>query len=132
MLIAIGAYKLCNGTRAGGVGVTGLRFRVDRAIDIVAPIGAADPQTLDRNGRKVQMSFSITRTHESADAAEQFVIAHESEVPATGIVKLTAGPIVRHIPNGKVTSHELSSQNGSTTIHAYTIVGGKPANLPTS
>lgn len=134
MLVSIGNYNLCDGTRSGGVGTSGLRFRVERAIQVFAPLRAVDPQTFDRAGRKVTLSFSVARTHASQDAADVFVLEHEDTLPSSGIVTITARKpngqtIVRYVPNGKITDHQLDEQIGVTTRHSYTLVGGRPTSV---
>jgi hypothetical protein len=130
MLISIGTYALCDGTRGGGVGTTRLRFRVDRAIQVQALFRAGQVSTFDRGNRKTTATFEITRTFRSQDEADVFVLEHEETVPSAGLVTFTAfrsngQKVVRYLAGGKVERHELVEQIGVTTRHQYSIVGGE-------
>jgi hypothetical protein len=129
MLVSIGAYQLCDGTRSGGVGTTRLRFRVNRKIQAQEIFRADQIVTFDRGNRKTIATFEITRTFATQDEADVFVLEHEETVPSSGLVAFTAfqpngQKVVRYLAGGKVDSHELVEQIGVTTRHQYTIVGG--------
>jgi len=129
MLISIGNYSLCDGTRAGGVGVTRLRFKVDRKIQVQDIFRASEVSTFDRGNRKTTVTFEITRTFADQEAADVFVLTLEDSLPNAGTVIFTAylpngQKVVRYLGSGKIESHELVEQLGVTTRHQYTIVGG--------
>jgi len=129
MLVSIGTYALCDGTRAGGVGVTRLRFRVERKIQVQQIFRADDIVTFDRGNRRTTVIFEVSRTFASQDEADVFVLEQEDDLPSTGIVTFTAfkpnlQKVVRYLAYGKVQSHELIEQIGVTTRHQYQIVGG--------
>ncbi len=130
MLCSIDNYFLADETISGGYSLTGLRLNMHRIFDVVIPIGTVSPVLYDRNKRKVEISFTVQRVHESIKDAEIYIYTHESTVPRSGDVKLFAmaygspSPIVAAlIVNGALLSHELVRQIGSFTEHEYRIVG---------
>lgn len=129
MLVSIGSFSLCDGTRSGGVGVTRLRFRVDRKIQVAEVFRAEEVETFDRGNRETTVIFEVSRTFATQEAADVYVLEHEETVPSSGIVTFTAfqpngQKVVRYLADGKVREHELVEQIGVTTRHEYTIVGG--------
>jgi hypothetical protein len=129
MLVSIGSYNLCDGTRSGGVGTTRLRFRVNRNIQVQEIFRADQVSTFDRGNRKTVATFEITRTFPTQDEADVYVLEHEETVPSSGLVSFTAfhangQKVVRYLAGGKLESHELIEQIGVTTRHQYTITGG--------
>ncbi len=113
-----------NGTLAatGGTG-TGATFGVSSG----AQPNMSNPQTYDRSGRPCVYSFTVKRTHADAESADEFIIGLEDAIPSVGSITVTTtGPTPRTfvIPNGKVQSHSLTQQQGATTFHQYSIVGG--------
>ena len=129
MLVLIGSYALCDGTRSGGVGVTRLRFRVDRKIQVAELFRAEEVATYDRGNRKTTVTFEVTQTFGTLEDADVFVLTQEDNIPSTGIVTFTATKpngqiVVRYLASGKVQNHELVEQIGVTTRYQYTIVGG--------
>ena len=129
MLISIGNYNLCDGSRAGGVGTTRLRFRVRRKIQVQEGFRAEQVVTFDRGNRETTAIFEVTRTFGSQEEADVFVLEHEDAIPASGLVSFTAfkpngQKVVRYLAGGKVERHELVEQIGVTTRHQYNIVGG--------
>jgi len=129
MLLSIGTFQLCDGTRSGGIGVTRLRFRVQRKIQVSEVFRAEEVETFDRGNRETTVTFEISRTFPNQQAADVYVLQHEETVPATGIVTFTAyqpngQKVVRYLADGKVRQHELVEQIGVTTRHQYTIIGG--------
>jgi hypothetical protein len=129
MLVSIGSYALCDGTRTGGVGVTRLRFRVLRKIQTAMIFRAEEVETFDRGNRETEVTFQVSRTFANQEAADVFILQHETTLPSVGIVTFTAflpngQKVVRYLAGGKVRSHELVEQIGVTTRHQYSITGG--------
>lgn len=129
MLVSIGTYQLCDGSRSGGVGLTRLRFRVQRKIQVAELFRGEEVDTFDRGNRETTVTFEISRTFPTQDAADVYVLQHEDTVPSSGIVTFTAfqangQKVVRYLADGKVRVHELVEQIGVTTRHQYTIIGG--------
>jgi hypothetical protein len=138
MLISIGNYALCDGTRTGGVGVTRLRFRVLRKIQTALIFRAEEVETFDRGNRETEVTFEVSRTFLNQEAADVFILQHETTLPSVGIVTFTAflpngQKVARYLAGGKVRSHELVEQIGVTTRHQYSIVGGTiQATIPSN
>jgi len=135
MLISIGNYFLCDGTRSGGVGVTRLRFRVDRKLQVAEVFRAQEIETFDRGNRKTTVTFEVSQTFDTLEDADIFVITREESIPSAGIVTLTATKpngqkVARYLAGGKVQSHELLEQIGVTTRYQYIIVGGAIQSTP--
>lgn len=129
MLISIAAFQFCDGTRSGGVGVTRLRFRVSRKIQVAQIFRGDEVETFDRGNRETIVTFEISRTFSTQEAADVYVLQHEDTVPSTGLVTFTAfqpngQKVVRYLAEGVVQTHELLEQIGVTTRHHYTIIGG--------
>lgn len=129
MLVSIGTFKLCDGTREGGVGVTRLKFHVDRKIQVQEVFRAEEVITFDRGNRRTTASFEVSRTFPTQEEADVYVLTHEDTLPSSGMVAFTAvqpngQKVVRYLAGGKVARHELVEQIGVTTRHQYTIVGG--------
>jgi hypothetical protein len=130
MLVSIGTFNLCDGTREGGVGTTRLRFRVRRKIQVQELFRADQVSTFDRGNRETTATFEITRTFPTQEEADVYVLEHEDTIPSSGLVAFTAfqpngQKVVRFLAGGKVQNHELIEQIGVTTRHQYTIVGGE-------
>ena len=129
MLVSIGNYALCDGTRSGGVGVTRLRFRVDRKLQVAEIFRAPEVTTFDRGNRKTTVTFEVSQTFDTLEDADVFVLTQEDNIPGTGLVTFTATKpngqkVVRYLAGGKIQSHELLEQIGVTTRYQYIIVGG--------
>jgi hypothetical protein len=129
MLVSIATFQLCDGTRSGGVGVTRLRFRVSRKIQVAQIFRGDEVETFDRGNRETTVTFEIFRTFLTQEAADVYVLQHEDTVPSAGLVTFTAfqpngQKVVRYLAGGVVQTHELLEQLGVTTRHHYTIIGG--------
>jgi hypothetical protein len=125
MLASIGAYDFTGGSMVGDVALSDLRLHVDRGLEVVAPLDGLVPVLFDRRTHKIDITFTVRRCHASIKAAEQYIIDHENLIPQSGDVKLTsASGLVRYVLNAVLLSHQLTQQVGSTTFHAYHIVGG--------
>jgi hypothetical protein len=124
-------FYFADGSLSGGVALSNLRLRCERMFDVVMPLRAALPVLISRFDRKTEVMFSVKRCHASIKEAEQYIQEHEATVPQSGdIVLTTVGGVVGHIPNGVLLSLELIHQIGSTTEHAYHIIGGPMEETP--
>lgn len=130
MLCSINNFLLADGTISGGVALSNLRLTITRYFDVVIPLGELDPVPLDRNKRRANVSFNVSRVHASIKDSETYILDHDTTVPRTGDAKLIVSVegITTNIPyaliiNGALVSWELVSYIGSKTEHAYTITG---------
>jgi len=132
-------------TNIGGTNVTGNVFIATGTTPTnwtnQSDLIALSPTLLDRNNRKVDITFNIQRVQASIKDAENFINIHEAAIPRTGDIKLTVstygippiGPLapVALIVNGELLSHELVREIGSFTEHSYHITGS-PVFAPPS
>lgn len=100
-------------------------------------LNALGPALLDRNKRRCDISFTVSRVHDTIKDAEDYIADHEFTVPRTGDVKLIASATgilpstpVALIVNGVVLSMALTRQIGKFTEHSYNITGS-PIFAPT-
>lgn len=125
MLCSIDDYPLADGTLAGGYALAAFSSNVVRVMDIVAPIGALNPQIVDRTTRETAIDFQVTRFHDSLEDAETFVADHDALVPSSGTVAFTADDgSLRYLLNASLITHARLGEIGRTTTHAYHIIGG--------
>jgi hypothetical protein len=106
-----------------------LRFRVKRKLQVQEIFRAEQVITFDRGNRETTATFEVTRTFETQEEADVFVLEHEETIPSSGVVSFTAfmpngQKVVRYLAGGMLEQHELVEQIGVTTRHQYTIVGG--------
>lgn len=132
MQCTIDTYAITDGTFSGGVALSDFRLRVDRIHDVVTPLGGASPVYFNRLVRKSTIDFVVARCHASAKAAEQFLFDHEFDLPSAGTVALLSedGSITAYVWNARLFSHQLNTEIGSTTMHAYHIEGGPLSSTP--
>lgn len=126
MLAKIDTYFLADGTLAGGVALSGLRIQFQRVHDVFVPIGGPSRKYIPRNVTRTTIDFSVTRNHADIAAAEEFILDHNNSLPVTGEVMLlsSSGFVTASIPRGRLFSHRLNTEIGSTTMHAYHVEGG--------
>jgi len=99
-------------------------------------LNVLSPGLIDRNKRRVEITFSVQRVQDTIADAENFCLEHEQEVPRTGDIKLLANEgiiseaLSALVVNGTLLSHELVRQIGKFTEHSYHVVGS-PLFAPT-
>ncbi len=135
MLVTIGNWACCNGTRHGGVGVSRLRFRVERTLQIAEVFRASKVEIFPRGNTKTTVTFEVARTFHDQATADLYALQHETLVPQTGVIMFTSFATngrrtVRYLNPGYVLSHELISMIGITTRHQYQIVGPAVTSAP--
>lgn len=116
-----------NATSLIAIGGTGSTATFD-VYDFAQP-NASSPVAFNRIGRPCVYDFTVKRTHPSLELAEEFIIGLEDAIPSSGELSITTtGPVEATfaIPGAKVQSLELVQQQGSTTFHSYSIIGGPP------
>jgi hypothetical protein len=121
-------------TNVGGTNATGNVFIATAATPAnwtnLSTLEGLSPVLLDRDKRKVDITFSVQRVQSTITAADIFILDHEITVPRTGDVKLLAttsmaipAGVTALIVNGKLISNELVRQYGKETEHSYHVVG---------
>lgn len=129
MQIWIGTYQLAQEGRGG---VSSFTSRPRRNIEIKEGVRRSTIRAVPRDNLKRLYSFSVSRQHESPGDAEVFVLDHESQVPASGVLRLVArntdGQETERFIEAAVIEVCDSSYIGSSTIHSYSIIGGEMSN----
>lgn len=103
-----------------------LKINHQRVVQVGEFLRALTAQPFARGNRKTTMSWSITREHADFRAAEQFLLSHSAEIPASGTLMLIAegsGQKTYKLSNAELQTHE-SKRIGVTTLHTYTFIGG--------
>lgn len=95
----------------------------------VNPIRAEYATFLDRGNKRKQISFSVTKQHNSYAAAELYILDHDEDVPTQGLLtfqmkKDGGGVIERYVENAVIEALECSHL-GVSTFHTYQIKAGK-------
>ncbi len=126
MTCIIDSYNITSGDSVTNIALDNLRLSVQRIYDIVVPIGGALPVPTRMKVTKSTVDFVVTRVHGSAGAAELFLLAHNSDIPTSGPIRLISsnGSTEKFLVNARLTVNQLNSEEGATTIHAYHIEGG--------
>lgn len=115
-----------------------LRINGETMADTAEYLRAAAVEVFDRGNRRTSISFSVTRTHASLEAAELFILKHETTLPRRGLIEFEA-----HQGRGRawlydaVLTQASCSHKGVTSVHDYAILGGavssvNPNTLPQS
>jgi hypothetical protein len=138
VLVTIGNWACCDGTREGGVGTSRLRFRVARKLQTAEIFRAPTVNIFQRGNTKTTLTFEVVRTFPDQKSADLYALQHETLVPITGLITFTSfatngQKTIRYLNPGFVESHELVEQIGVTTRHQYQIIGGAvTATMPGS
>ena len=88
----------------------------------------------DRGNRKTEITFETTRLQASQQAAEQFVLDHETMFPGQFLVTFNSGAgstATRRFLKNAVVESVSSKTKGCTTYHSYRIAGGVMSTTPT-
>ncbi len=128
-------------TNIGGTNVTGDVFAATAGTPAdwtnLSILQSQSPVLIDRQKRRLELSFNVQRVQPSIKDAENYINDHEETIPRTGDIKLLAMPsmagppgVVALVVNGSLLSQELVRQTGSFTEHSYQIVGS-PLFAPT-
>jgi hypothetical protein len=127
MRITIGNFVLCGG-QTDDQYPEGVTLEGARVIQIAQRLRAASARPIDRGNKTVQVSFQVTREHETHRAACEYAIQHDTELPSSGLVAFQleepTGSSIVYLINGRLQRHVVSPIIGVSTVHAYTLVGG--------
>ena len=124
-------YTLADGnTRtpelARPAGPSGLKVRRSKNLQVAEYFRANTVGVFDRLNQRVEVSFSVTRTFTSVDAAQAYLLAVASKAPTSGLVEFTmendsgAVPIL-WMPDADLTMIEGGENYGLTVTHNYTL-----------
>lgn len=126
MKITIDQFVLAE--MSGPVGVRDFKIVSTRQVEAARFLRAAAGAFFDRKNQVTTVTFAVTRLHASVRDAEVFLLGHESEVPAVGLVTFTAraadGQEVSRYLDAALVEVAESAYVGLSTRHLYTIKGG--------
>lgn len=127
MFCSIDGVELAGGTISTGIGLTDFRLTVRRMYDLAVQLGANEPAQFNRQHRTTEVSFTIWRIHDTISDAERFLALHDSDIAASGDVRITStnGAVYADIYGAKLSSQSLTTENGKATCHSYRITGGR-------
>lgn len=126
MRITINEFVLAE--MSGPVGVRDFKVSHERLMEQAQFLRAAASAFFDRKNQATTITFAVTRLHASVRDAEVFLLAHEAEVPAGGLVTFTARgdngqEIARYLDAALVEVAESAYVGCSSTV-IYRIKGG--------
>lgn len=126
MKIKIGNFSL---SEIGELSPDSLRVNGKRLTQISAALRAASSQIWNRQNTVTTITFSITREHADVRAAEEYLIQHEADIPSSGICEFichdeSGGESSFYLDTGCLETTEAYNI-GCSTIHSYTLIGGR-------
>ena len=125
VLASIDDFQLADGTMAGGVALSQIKFEVQRVFDVVVALGELNPVLFDRGVRRTIVDFQVARIHASLEAADLYVIDHDALIPSSGLVQFIASNgAIRYLFNATLFTHQRIGIFGKATLHSYHIEGG--------
>ncbi len=132
MRITIGAVPLCEGERSSQFPD---RFAIDgkRLVQIREFLRADYAKPKGRGNRTHRIAFAVTREHANHRAAVEWSVAHEASIPESGQIQIIAeyrGRTTYYLWYGEVESCVLDPIIGCSTVHTYTLIGGKLSAAP--
>jgi hypothetical protein len=105
---------------------SGLRMSSTRQAQVAERIRAAAADVFNRGNLIHAISFDVSRTHVTPQAAELFLLDHPEQIPASGVLTLlTIGPTGAQQTRTyqAVLTGIQSSHNGISSRHSYTLTG---------
>ena len=130
MQLSIGKVTLSRG--APEETVQNLRGVPESQLQEITAVGAASVVLQPRGNKKTTLTFTVKRTHGSAEDAADFCVRHDTAFPAQGLFIYHTDRGELYLP-GAVASVSQYSFRGATTTHAYRVVGGSfLTQLPSS
>ena len=100
-----------------------------RVVQTTNPVRARTTKSLPREDRRTDVSFKVTRLHDSVQDAEEFVIDHPSAVPSNGTLVVTADSQTgawgkRSMPDCCIQNVAMR-HTGKTSVATYSLTGGE-------
>lgn len=116
------------------VPMTNFRINGSRNVQEAQFFRAAERECFDRGNARTEVSFDTTRVFNTQLDAESFVLMHQTQFPAQGLVTFIAGvqgrgTASRYLKNAVVETVS-SAVMGCTTRHSYRIAGGTMTTTP--
>jgi hypothetical protein len=125
MKIFFGNIYLVNGVECGEVPID---FKVSgqRTLQLLSTIRGAEAKAVDRGNLTTHVEFRVRKKHDTAEAAQNYVIRHASELRdlQTDLTIVSEpGNEIYCLKNAVISGVE-STSNGNVSEHFYKIVGG--------
>jgi hypothetical protein len=125
MEIFLGDIHLANGIEYGEMPID---FKVfgQRTIQLLSTIRGNEAKAIDRGNLTTRLEFRVRKKHDTAEAAQHYVIRHASELRDLQTDLTIVGEpsnMTYYLKNAVISSVE-SSSNGNVSEHFYKIVGG--------
>ena len=121
MQLTIGQVPLSRG--APEEAVQNLRGLPESSVQEIAAVGAANVAFQLRGNKKTTLTFTVERTHGSAEDAADFCVRHEAQFPLQGLFTYRTDRGELYLP-GAVAVVTQYTFRGATTTHAYRVAGG--------
>ena len=100
----------------------GLHHTAVRQIQVGEYVRSDVVDIFDRQNRKDEITFRVTRLHANAEAAELFVVTHPDELASDGTLIMESSTMSRSM-SGAVISRVECYHLGATSHSEYNIVG---------
>lgn len=101
---------------------------VRRTVQRAKRLRADTQQSLPRYNRETVVTFSVTRIHTNTQAAEKFVLEHETKVPDEGLLTVRSkevGVVVNRYMADACVELVTLRYSGANSFASYSITGGK-------
>ena len=121
MQLSIGKVTLSRG--APEETVQNLRGVPVSQVQEITAVGAASMVLQPRGNKKTTLTFTVERTHGSAEEAADFCVRHETQFPVQDLFTYRTDRGELYLPGAlaEVTQYAFL---GATTTHAYRVTGG--------
>ena len=103
--------------------VQDFQFASESAVQTVAALGAADVALFPRGNKKITVTFTIQRQHDSADAAAYFVPSYEASFPVQGLLTYATAAGTLYMASA-VAVVVRATITGATSTLSYRVTGG--------
>ena len=121
MQLSIGKVTLSRG--APDEPVQNLRGTPESPVQEIAAVGAASVVLQPRGNKKTVLTFTVERTHGSAEEAADFCVRHETQFPVQDLFTYRTDQGELYLPGAVATVTQYAFR-GATTTHAYRVAGG--------
>jgi hypothetical protein len=107
-------------------GPSGLKIRRSHSMQVAEFFRSEVVGLFDRLNQRVEVSFSVTRTFTSVDAAQAYLLAVAAKAPTSGLVEFilendSGGVPILWMPDADLTMIEGGENVGMTVRHNYTL-----------
>ena len=126
MKIKINEFWLCED---GQLAPNSLHINGRRQVQIAQFLRAGASKVWNRKNTVTTISFSVVREHATTRAAEGYMLQHEADIPASGVVTFVCpdknGAEDFFYFDAGILDTTEAAQIGVSTEHSYTLIGGR-------